>query len=443
MTPSSDELRRRIEDRTAVVGVLGLGYVGLPLSLTFAEQGFRVLGFDVDGAKVARIRAGESYIGHLDSARVAKLVTSGRLEATDDFSRVGEADALLVCVPTPVDENLEPDMRFVVETLDHIATGLRPGQLVVVESTTYPGTTDELVRPRLEANGLVCGRDFFLAFSPEREDPGRKTHTTRTIPKVVGGVDKVSGDLAEALYAGVVVSTVRVSSARAAEATKLTENVFRAVNIALVNELKVIFAGMGIDIWEVVDAASTKPFGFMRFEPGPGWGGHCVPIDPFYLAWKARQLGLDARFIELAGEINRQMPAYVVERARQVLEARGKGLDGSRVLIVGLAFKPNVADDRESASYRLMDGFAAAGAEVRYHDPYIPVIEGGRETAHWEGERSVDLDPSELGGFDLVVIATRHDCVDYEQLAAAAELVLDTRNALRGVPVPGDRVHPA
>jgi UDP-N-acetyl-D-glucosamine dehydrogenase len=413
VTSPASTLQQRIDERTAVVGVIGLGYVGLPLSLTFAEQGFSVLGFDIDNEKIEQLERGQSYIGHLAESRIEGAMKERRFKATADFERLSEPDVLLICVPTPLTSALEPDMQFIVGTAERIVTRLRPGQLVVLESTTYPGTTDELLRAKLEESGLVLGRDFFLAFSPEREDPGNTEFTTRTIPKVVGGVDRISGDLAQSLYDQVVVSTVRVSSARTAEATKLAENVFRAVNIAFVNELKVIL-----------------PFGFMRFDPGPGWGGHCIPIDPYYLAWKANQLGQRARFVELAGEVNRWMPEYVIERSVEALAAQGKDIGGSRVLIVGLAFKPNVADDRESPSYRLMEELERQGAEVAYFDPYIPVIRAGRQHAKWGGMTSIEMSQETVGEFDLVVIATDHDEVDYHALARWAPAVVDTRRAL-------------
>ncbi len=398
VTPAAETLQQRIEDRTAVVGVIGLGYVGLPLSLAFAEEGFTVLGFDVDGEKIEQLERGHSYIGHLDESRIEAAIKQRQFTPTADFERLSEPDALLICVPTPLTPDREPDMQFIVGTAERIVTWLRPGQLVVLESTTYPGTTDELLRAKLEESGLILGRDFFLAFSPERENPGSTEFTTRTIPKVVGGVDQVSGDLAH--------------------------------NIAFVNELKVILREMDVDVWEVLDAASTKPFGFMRFDPGPGWGGHCIPIDPYYLAWKADQLGQRARFVELAGEVNRRMPEFVIERSAEALAAQGKQVDGSRVLIVGLAFKPNVADDRESPSYRLMEGFERQGAEVGYFDPHIPVIHAGRQHAKWAGMKSIELNQKTVGRFDLAVIATDHDRVDYRALARWAPAIVDTRNAV-------------
>ncbi len=435
LSREAEELRARIVSGDALIGVVGLGYVGLPLSLTFTERGFRVIGFDVDPGKVEVLSRGESYISHLDGRRVQAAVRTGQLVATADFERLSEPDAILICVPTPLTPHREPDMRYIEATTEQIRLRLRPGQLVVLESTTYPGTTEELLRPSLEAGGLRSGRDFFLAYSPERENPGDPEHTTATIPKVVGGVDLVSGDLAEALYSRIVPRTVRVSSSRVAEATKLTENIFRAVNIALVNELKLVYERMGIDVWDVLAAAASKPFGFMRFDPGPGWGGHCIPIDPFYLAWKAREHGQTTRFIELAGEINTGMPDRVVARVVEALNARGRSARGSRVLILGLAYKPNVSDDRESPSYHLMDRLRERGAEVRYHDPYVPIIQPSREHSDWAGARSVAWDRDSISGFDVVVISTRHDAVDYQQLAEWARCIVDTRNAMAGIEV--------
>jgi UDP-N-acetyl-D-glucosamine dehydrogenase len=370
-------------------------------------------------------------------------VGSGRLEATADFDRLSEPDAIVICVPTPLDLHHEPDMTFITATAEEVARRLRPGQLVVLESTTYPGTTDELMRDRLESSGLALGKDFFLAFSPEREDPGNPSYSTSTIPKVVGGVDEVSGDLAEALYRQVIGEVVRVSSARAAEATKLTENIFRAVNIALVNELKVVYERMGIDVWEVLDAAETKPFGFMRFNPGPGWGGHCIPIDPFYLTWKAREYGAYTRFIELAGEINTRMPEYVVERVAAALNELGKPVKGSRILILGLSYKPDISDDRESPSYRLMDLLEERGAEVAYHDPHVPVILPSREHGHWAGLESTSWDRETIESYDAVIVATDHAAVDYPALAEWGRLIVDTRNAMAGIEAPAGKIRKA
>ncbi|MCK5378640.1 MAG: nucleotide sugar dehydrogenase, partial [Acidobacteria bacterium] len=353
MNDTAKTLLQRINDGQATVGVIGLGYVGLPLAIAFADKGFPVLGFDIDQAKVDAVMRGESYIKHLNGEGLSRVVQAGTLKATADFSRLATADVVLICVPTPLTPQREPEMSYVVDTANQIKNSLRRGQLVVLESTTYPGTTDELLKDILEESGLTCGQDFFLAFSPEREDPGNPDFGTTTIPKVVGGVDQVSGDLAERIYDQAIARTVRVSSARAAEATKLTENIFRAVNIALVNELKIVYDRMGIDVWEVLDAAATKPFGFMRFSPGPGWGGHCIPLDPFYLAWKAREFGQPTRFIELAGEVNITMPAYVVEKLQLALNDRGKAVKNSKVLVLGLAYKKDIDDPRESPAFEL------------------------------------------------------------------------------------------
>jgi len=432
---AADDLRARIEDGSVRIGVIGLGYVGLPLAVTAVERGLHVLGFDVDDAKIDRLREGDSYIRHLGRERVEAAGRSGRFEATADFSRLGEPDAIVVCVPTPLDPHREPDLSYVESTARAIADRLRPGQLVTLESTTYPGTTEEVMRPILEESGLACGDAFFLAYSPEREDPGNPEWSTSTIPKLVGGVDPASSDLAAALYGRLVDRVVRVPDARVAEAAKITENVFRGVNIALVNELKVIFARMGIDVWDVLDAAETKPFGFMRFDPGPGWGGHCIPVDPFYLSYKAREHGESARFIELAGEINRSVPEYVVERVVAVLNEAGLAVKGSRVLIVGLAFKPNVDDDRESPTYRLLDLLDARGAEVAYHDPHIPVVPPTREHARWAGLESVPWDTETIRAFDLVVIATHHADLEWNALGRWARRIVDTRNAMAGTDV--------
>ncbi len=440
MVDNAERLNRAIESKEARIGVIGLGYVGLPLALAFTGRGFRVLGFDVDARKVEQLNGGVSYIPHMDAQRIRGEVEAGRLAATEDFDRLSEVDAIVICVPTPLDVHHEPDMTYIVATTEEVARHLRPGQLVVLESTTYPGTTDELMRERLEAGGLMLGEDFFLAFSPEREDPGNPKFSTTTIPKVVGGVDEISGNLAETLYRQAIGEVVRVSSARAAEATKLTENIFRAVNIALVNELKVIYEKMGIDVWEVLDAAETKPFGFMRFNPGPGWGGHCIPIDPFYLTWKAREFGAYTRFIELAGEINTRMPEHVVDRVAAALNDLGKPVKGSRVLVLGLSYKPDISDDRESPSYRLMDLLDERGAEVAYHDPHVPMIQPSREHAHWAGLESVPWDRATIESHDAVVISTNHSAIDYTRLAEWARLIVDTRNAMAGIDAPTGKV---
>jgi UDP-N-acetyl-D-glucosamine dehydrogenase len=434
LTPSTSHaggLHARIDDRTAVIGIVGMGYVGLPLALTFVEKGYRVVGFDVDRSKVDALSAGRMYIKHLEPQRLAKAVESSRFRATEDFARLAEADALIICVPTPLTPQREPDMSYVVSTVRQIQKALRPGQLVVLESTTYPGTTDELVRGILEETGLKCGEDFFLAFSPEREDPGNPNYGTATIPKVVGGFDAAGGDLAQKLYDQVIARTVRVSSARTAEATKLVENIFRAVNIALVNELKIVFDRMDIDIWEVLDAASTKPFGFMRFNPGPGWGGHCIPLDPFYLAWKAREHGVTARFIELAGEINVQMPHYVVDKLQTALNERRKAVNGSRILVLGLAYKKNIDDPRESPAFEVIELLLRLGAAVQYHDPHIARAPRMRSWPDLPEMESAALTPELLASVDAVLLITDHAAVDYDLVARHAPLVVDTRGVYR------------
>ncbi len=427
--PASRELER-VEGCETRVGVIGLGYVGLPLGMAFADGGFRVLGFDVDRSKVEALNAGRSYIEHQDEQKLAALVARGAFEATSDFDRLAEADALLICVPTPLDRHREPDLSYVEATVSQIARRLHRGQLVVLESTTYPGTTEELVLPLLAAGGLECGRDFFLAFSPEREDPGRADPTV-SIPKVIGGIDAASTELATALYGQVFQAVVPVSSTQVAEASKLTENIYRAVNIALVNELKAVYDAMGIDVWEVLDAAETKPFGFKRFNPGPGWGGHCIPVDPFYLSWKAREFGLRARFIELAGEVNVEMTRYVLDKLQEALNARGKPVRGSRVLLIGLAYKPDVADPRESPAFEILDRLVELGAELAYHDPLIPVAPAMRTWPDLPPMTSVDLDPETIARQDAVLIITHHSAVDYGRLAEHAELIVDTRGVYR------------
>ena len=430
-TDLTTRLRRAIDERSARVAVIGLGYVGLPLVELFAGGGFRVLGFDVDPGKVEHLRAGRSYIGHIASERVAALRDQGRFEATCDFSSLAEADAILICVPTPLGEHREPDLSAVVNTGRAIGRHLRRGQLVVLESTTYPGTTRDVLRPELEAGGLVAGRDFFLAYSPEREDPGNPTFSAGTIPKVVGGYDERSGLLARGLYGAVVPRVVPVSSCEAAEACKILENTYRAVNIALVNELKVLYDRMGIDVWEVIDAARTKPFGFQAFYPGPGLGGHCIPIDPFYLTWAARKYGQATRFIELAGEVNTAMPRYVVDRVAEALNDHGKPLRGSRVLVLGAAYKPDVDDCRESPSVELMELLRARGAEVAYNDPHVPALPPLR--GHTIRLESVTLSPEVLAEQDCVLIATNHSAYDWELVASHAPLLVDTRGATRAL----------
>ncbi|HOX04587.1 MAG TPA: nucleotide sugar dehydrogenase [Verrucomicrobiota bacterium] len=418
----------------STVAVVGMGYVGLPLSLQFARSGAPVLGFDVDASKVESLDAGRSYIRHIPSAAIEEQRAAGRFAVTADFRRVREAEAVIICVPTPLNRNREPDISFILRTGESIAPHLARGALVVLESTTYPGTTDEDLRPVLEAgSGMKAGIDFHLAFSPEREDPGNPNSQVARIPKVVGGLTPPCLERAVALYRQAIEQVVPVSSCRAAEATKLLENIFRSVNIALVNELKLVYGAMGIDIWEVIQAARTKPFGFMPFYPGPGLGGHCIPIDPFYLTWKAREFGQHTRFIELAGEINTSMPRHVVERVGEALNSHRKPINGSRVLVLGLAYKANVDDDRESPSYILLDLLEQRGASVAYYDPHVPVIRPTREHPHWAGTRSVDWDRDTIGGFDAVLIATAHDDVDYQALADWAGCIVDTRNVMARV----------
>ena len=414
-----------------MIGVLALGYVGLPLLRSFFDAGFKVIGFDVDPEKVRMLRAGENYLKHLGEDLVREMSESDRFEATDDFSRLGEPDAVMVCVPTPLGKHQEPDLSYVERSADDIAKTLRPGQLIVLESTTYPGTTREIVLPRLEAGGLRCGKDFFLAYSPEREDPGRKDHNTQTIPKLVGGIDQASGDLATSMYRKAIKQVVPVSNAEVAESAKILENVYRAVNIALVNEMKVILDKMGVDVWEVIDAAATKPFGYQAFYPGPGLGGHCIPIDPFYLTWKAREVGQPTRFIELAGHVNHEMPEYVVQRTQLALNDRGQSVKGAKVLVLGLAYKPDVDDVRESPSFELIERLGALGALVDYHDPHIPATHKMRK--HDLGMKSVEFSAEGLADYDCVLIATHHSAYDWELIGQKARLIVDTRGAMRGV----------
>jgi len=418
------------------IAIVGLGYVGLPLSLQFARSGVVVLGLDIDSAKVAALNKGESYIKHIEAAHVAEMVQAGRFSASADFRRVKEVEAVIICVPTPLNRNREPDISYITKTGEALAPHLARGTLVVLESTTYPGTTDEDLREVLErGSGLKAGTDFHLAFSPEREDPGNPDSKVALIPKVVGGLTPACLERAKALYGTAIKSVIPVSSCRVAEATKLLENIFRGVNIALVNELKVVYAAMGIDIWEVIGAAKTKPFGYMAFYPGPGLGGHCIPIDPFYLTWKAREYGQSTRFIELAGEVNTAMPEYVVNRVAEALNAQRKAVNGSRVLVLGLAYKPNVDDDRESPSYVLMDLLKRRGAEVAYHDPHVPVIRPSREHSHWAGARSVPWDRETIQRFDVVLVSTHHAAVNYQELADWAACVVDTRNVMSSLKV--------
>ena len=418
------------------IAIIGLGYVGLPLCLQFARSGIRVIGLDTDPTKVESINSGKSYIQHIDSNTVSDAVKNMAFSASTDFSRIKTVDAVIICVPTPLNKNREPDISYIVKTGETIAPFLRAGSLVVLESTTYPGTTDGELRSTLEKHSnLQAGVDFHLAFSPEREDPGNPDSKVELIPKVVGGLTPACLERAKALYSRAIKTIVPVSSCRCAEATKLLENIFRGVNIALVNELKVVYASMGIDIWEVINAAKTKPFGFMPFYPGPGLGGHCIPIDPFYLTWKAREFNQHTRLIELAGEINTAMPQYVVDRVTEALNAKQKSVKNSKVLLLGLAYKPNVDDVRGSPTFVLMDLLRVRGAHVAYHDPHVPLISPTRTHAHWSGTTSVSWDRETISQFDAVIIATAHQAIDYCQLADWAECIVDTRNAMAGYPI--------
>lgn len=445
--PSCDReelLGASFRNRTARVGVIGLGYVGLPLAEAFALKGFSVTGFDIDENKPRLLNAGKTYLRHIAETRVEAMVASGNFQATADFAALADMDAVLICVPTPLTRSREPDLRFVTDTAEALVSRLRPGQLVVLESTTWPGTTTEVLKPILESGGLRSGTDFYLAYSPEREDPGNPDFGAATIPKVVGGDGEVALRLAAALYGQVIGQVVPVSSAATAEAVKLTENIFRAVNIALANELKLVYDRMGIDVWEVVDAAKTKPFGYMPFYPGPGLGGHCIPIDPFYLTWKAREHGLATRFIELAGEINTDMPRHVVRRLAEALDAQtGKGLNGARILLVGLAYKKNIDDIRESPALAIIELLEARGAIVDYYDPYVAEIPMTREHAPLAGRRSVAWDSAKLAAYDAAFICTDHDAVDYAGLVANSRLVVDTRNATRNVAEHRERIFKA
>ncbi|MCX7797367.1 MAG: nucleotide sugar dehydrogenase [Melioribacter sp.] len=441
------ELLTKIKNKSAVVGIIGMGYVGLPLALAFSNNDFYVIGFDIDENKIPLLNSGKSYIKHIDSKLIKTIVEKKKFEATSDFSRLQECDAIIICVPTPLNEHREPDMTFVENTAKTIQKYLRKGQLVTLESTTYPGTTEELLLPLFESallakspitepdtflpntSKMVVGKDFFLAFSPEREDPGNKDYTTSTIPKIVGGVTKSCLEVADALYSQIVKKTVPVSSPRVAEAAKLLENIYRSVNIALVNELKIVFEKMNIDIWEVIEAAKTKPFGFQAFYPGPGLGGHCIPIDPFYLTWKAREYEVNTKFIELAGEINTFQPYHVVERALEVLNEHRKTLKGSKVLILGAAYKKNIDDLRESPSLKLIEILRDKGAKVDYNDPYVPKLPPTRKYKF--DMKSVELSKEKIRNYDLIILATDHDDYNYPFIRKNAKLILDTRNAFK------------
>ena len=426
-----NSLLNRINERSALIGIVGLGYVGLPLVLRFCEEGFKVLGFDIDIEKVNQLNRGESYIKHISSEKVRQFVDRRLFEATVDMRRLKEADAIIICVPTPLTDKREPDMQYVENTAKEIAKHLRKGQLVSLESTTYPGTTEELILPLFTEKGLKAGKDFFLVFSPEREDPGRKDFTTKTTPKIVGGVTPQCLEMGAALYSKVVAKVVQVSSPKAAEMTKLLENIYRSVNIALVNELKMLCDRMGIDIWEVIEAAKTKPFGFQAFYPGPGLGGHCIPVDPFYLTWKAREYDFSTRFIELAGEINTNMPYYVVGKVMEALNSKGKSLKGSKVLVLGVAYKKDVDDMRESPSVHIIELLKEKGVVVDYNDPYVSVLPKLR--GHSLKMDSVKLNEKTISGYDCILIATDHSSYDYKWIVESSQLVVDTRNASTGI----------
>jgi UDP-N-acetyl-D-glucosamine dehydrogenase len=434
----AQQLHARLEARTARIAVVGLGYVGLPLAETFAWGGYPVVGFDIDATKIKKLREGKSYIGHISSERIAELVRTGRFDATTDPRCFEQVDAVVICVPTPLTDTRDPDLSFITGTGETLAPHLRRGQLIVLESTTYPGTTDDVLRPILEKSGLRAGEDLFLAFSPEREDPGNQQFSTRTIPKVVGGINPASRDLAVALYRPVVTGVVPVSDCRVAEACKILENTYRAVNIALVNELKVVFAAMGIDVWEVIEAAKTKPFGFQAFYPGPGLGGHCIPIDPFYLTWVARKYGIHTRFIELAGEVNTSMPRHVVNRVAEALNENSRPLRGSRVCVLGVAYKKDVDDPRESPAFEIMELLEQRGVLLSYNDPFIPRLPPMRH--HRIRMESHPLTPEFVAEQDCVLIVTDHSSYQYDWIVRHARLVVDTRNATREVKENRERI---
>ncbi|KAA3612034.1 MAG: nucleotide sugar dehydrogenase [Calditrichaeota bacterium] len=425
------ELLNNIKDKKAVVGVVGLGYVGLPLLMEFVERDIKTIGFDIDDRKVVMLNDGKSYIKHIDENRVKAVRDTNLFEATTDFSRIKEVDCILIAVPTPLTKHREPDMSYIIGTAKNLAPNIRKGQLIVLESSTYPGTTEEVLKPILEESGLKADTDFWVAFSPEREDPNNPNFNTHTIPKVVGANTEYARQLAAALYNQVIVSTVPVSSSQAAEATKLLENIFRSVNIALVNEMKMIFDKMGIDVWEVINAAKTKPFGYMAFYPGPGLGGHCIPIDPFYLTWKAREYEMNTRFIELAGEVNTNMPFWVVNKVMDALNDHGKSLKGSKVLVLGAAYKKDIDDPRESPSFKLMEILLGKGADVDYNDPHVPELPNMR---HYDiMKKSIDLTPENLGKYDCVLISTDHSAYEWDFIVEHSNLIVDTRNATNEV----------
>ena len=434
MSKDINQIKAAFENKSAKIGVIGLGYVGLPLIMTFLDKNFQVYGFDIDETKINALINGESYIKHIASRNIIKYIVNEQFKPTSDFSKISLVDAVLICVPTPLNKNREPDLSYIVSTGELIAPYLQTNQLIVLESTTYPGTSTEVLKPILEKNGLRSGKDLFLAYSPEREDPGNPKFGTASIPKIVGGDGDNARELACAIYNQIVVNTVPVSSMEVAEAVKLTENIFRAVNIAMINELKIIYDQMGIDIWEVIEAAKSKPFGYMPFYPGPGLGGHCIPIDPFYLAYRAKQFGQKTKFIELAGKINTQMPNYVIEVLESSLQAKfDKEIKGAKILIMGLAYKKNVDDTRESPAFVLLELLKARGATVAYFDPFVPSIPETREHAAHAGQKSIDWSAEELAKYDAALICTDHDGINYEELVAKSKLVIDTRNATASI----------
>ncbi len=434
MSKDINQIKAAFENKSAKIGVIGLGYVGLPLIMTFLDKNFQVYGFDIDETKINALINGESYIKHIASRNIISYIVNEQFKPTSDFSKISLVDAVLICVPTPLNKNQEPDLSYIVSTGELIAPYLQTNQLIVLESTTYPGTSTEVLKPILEKNGLRSGKDLFLAYSPEREDPGNLKFGTASIPKIVGGDGDNARELACAIYNQIVVNTVPVSSMEVAEAVKLTENIFRAVNIAMINELKIIYDKMGIDIWEVIEAAKSKPFGYMPFYPGPGLGGHCIPIDPFYLAYRAKQFGQKTKFIELAGKINTQMPNYVIEVLESSLQAKfDKEIKGAKILIMGLAYKKNVDDTRESPAFVLLELLKARGATVAYFDPFVPSIPETREHAAHAGQKSIDWSAEELAKYDAALICTDHDGINYEELVAKSKLVIDTRNATASI----------
>jgi UDP-N-acetyl-D-glucosamine dehydrogenase len=422
----------RIQNKQAKIGILGLGYVGLPLALNFGRNGHQALGLDIDTKKVDALLASRSYIEHIPSSEIAEMRSKGLLDATTDFSRVAECDALIICVPTPLDAYHAPDLSFVINTVEAALPYLRAGQVMSLESTTYPGTTHEELRPRIEAKGFTIGKDYYLCFSPEREDPGNKDFPSHKIPKIVGGSTAACLEVGKALYQCAFETIVPVTSTQVAEFAKLLENIYRSVNIGLVNELKVVADKMGIDIWEVINAAATKPFGFKAFYPGPGIGGHCIPVDPFYLTWKAREVGIHTHFIELAGEINESMPSYVIQRTMDALNERKKALNGAKILVMGLAYKSDVDDERESPSFHILDKLLEKGAIAEFYDPHVPVVRPVRQHPAWRGRKSIEWNETNVRHFDAIIISTWHQKFNRSELLQWGDLIIDTRNALAG-----------